>query len=123
MINYRIFSICLVFMIGSLSFASAQIKTQDEINRDLGIHRKQIDSLDKLLIQVLGNRQRVVREVGIYKKKYNIPPLQPARFKQVLDRAITSGQKEGLSAEFVTEMMNAIHKESLRLEGDTVKHH
>ncbi|RYZ93660.1 MAG: hypothetical protein EOP47_29375 [Sphingobacteriaceae bacterium] len=118
-INYKRLIFCALLSFGSITIASAQTKTQADINADLGVYRKQIDSLDKLLIQVLGNRQRVVKEVGIYKKKHNVPPLQPARFKQVLDRAIASGQKENLSGEFTTELMNAIHKESLRIEGDS----
>ncbi|RVU00639.1 hypothetical protein EOD41_11600 [Mucilaginibacter limnophilus] len=103
--------------------ASAQTKTQDEINADLAVHRKQIDSLDKLMIHIIAQRQQIVREVGVYKKKYNVPPLQPARFKQVVDRAILAGQQEGLSAEFITQLMNAIHDESLRIEGDTTTKH
>ncbi|RYU85634.1 hypothetical protein EWM62_19020 [Mucilaginibacter terrigena] len=103
--------------------APAQTKSAETVNQELSQSRKKIDSLDKLLINVLGSRQRVVREVGIYKKKNNVPPLQPARFKQVIDRAIAAGGKEGLSAEFVTELMNAIHKESLRIEGDSTLTH
>jgi len=103
--------------------AAAQTKSADEINKELSLSRKKIDSLDKLLINVLGSRQRIVKEIGIYKKKNNIPPLQPARFKQVVDKAIIAGRQEGLSAEFVTQLMNAIHDESLRIEGDsTLKH-
>jgi chorismate mutase len=123
MTTYRSIVAVALLCIGACNLASAQNKTQEQINADLAVSRKKIDSLDKLLMQVLGSRQRVVREVGIYKKKNNVPPLQPARFKQVLDRAITAGGKEGLSAEFITEMMNAIHKESLRLEGDSSGHH
>jgi chorismate mutase len=78
--------------------------------------RAEIDSLDKRLYEVLGARERVVREIGVYKAKNNIPPLQAARFQQVLDKGIEAGKKEGLSAEFVTELLNAIHKESLRIE-------
>jgi chorismate mutase len=104
----------------TLSFAAhAQAKSAAVINQELSANRKKIDSLDKLLIAVLGNRQRIVQEIGVYKKKNNVPPLQPARFKEVVDRAIAAGSKEGLSAEFITELMNAIHKESLRMEGDT----
>lgn len=103
--------------------ASAQTKDADAINQELSQSRKKIDSLDKLLINVLGSRQRIVKEIGEYKKKNNIPPLQPARFKQVIDKAIIAGGKEGLSAEFVTELMNAIHKESLRIEGDSTAKH
>ena len=78
--------------------------------------RSEIDSLDKKLFEVLGARERVVKEIGVYKAKNNIPSLQAARFQQVLDKGIEAGKKEGLSAEFVTELLNAIHKESLRME-------
>ena len=78
--------------------------------------RAEIDSLDKKLFEVLGARERVVKEIGVYKAKNNIPSLQAARFQQVLDKGIEAGKKEGLSAEFVTELLNAIHKESLRIE-------
>ncbi|HEV2478202.1 MAG TPA: chorismate mutase [Puia sp.] len=78
--------------------------------------RAEIDSLDKKLFEVLGERERVVKEIGVYKAKNNIPSLQAARFQQVLDKGIEAGKKEGLSAEFVTELLNAIHKESLRIE-------
>ena len=93
----------------TVSFAAhAQAKNAAVINQELSANRKKIDSLDKLLIAVLGNRQRIVQEIGVYKKKNNVPPLQPARFKEVVDRAIAAGSKEGLSAEFITELMNAI---------------
>ena len=103
--------------------ASAQTKSAEVINQELSVSRKKIDSLDKLLINVLGSRERVVKEVGIYKKKNNVPPLQQARFKQVIDKAVIAGKAEGLSAEFVTELMNAIHKESLRIESDSTLTH
>lgn len=114
-------ALCLACCIAISFAASAQTKTAEQINQDLSAGRKKIDSLDKLLISVLGNRQRIVREIGAYKKKNNVPPLQPARFKEVVDRAVAAGAVEGLSAEFVTELMNAIHKESLRMEGDTTR--
>lgn len=78
--------------------------------------RHKIDSLDKKLIEILGARERVVKEIGIYKAKKNIPSLQAARFQQVIDKGIAAGKKEDLSPEFITELLNAIHKESLRIE-------
>jgi chorismate mutase len=78
--------------------------------------RLQIDSLDKRLFEILGARDRVVKEIGVYKAKNNIPPLQAARFQMVLEKGIAAGKIEGLSEEFCTELLNAIHKESLRIE-------
>ncbi len=99
---------------------STTVNTQ----QDLNAARVKIDSLDEQLIKILGERERIVKAIGIYKAKNNIPPLQAARFKQVVDKGIAAGAKENLSAEFITELLNAIHKESLRIEGDstTMKH-
>lgn len=99
-----------------LYHAYAQSTATTNSDKTLAFSRQKIDSLDKILIQVLGERERVVKEIGIYKAKNNIPPLQSSRFKQVLDKGIEAGKKEGLSAEFITELLNAIHKESLRIE-------
>ena len=89
---------------------------QPAIDTALENKRKVIDSLDRKLFEVLGARERVVREIGVYKAQHHIAPLQAARFQKVLEKGIEAGKKEGLSAEFVTEMLNAIHKESLRME-------
>ena len=86
-------------------------------------NRKKIDSLDQQLIELLGQRELVVKEIGIYKAKNHIPPLQAARFQQVLDKNIAAGKKHDLSPDFVTEVFNAIHKESLRKEEEIKSGH
>ena len=91
------------------------------VDTTLQNNRKKIDRIDKQLIELLGEREKIVKEIGIYKAKNNIAPLQAARFQQVLNKAIAAGKKEGLSAEFVTELLNAIHKESLRIEENIKK--
>jgi chorismate mutase len=101
--------------------ALGQSTTANATDPVLESKRKDIDSLDKKLFEVLGARERVVREIGIYKAQHHIPPLQAARFQKVLEKGIEAGKKEGLSEEFVTEMLNAIHKESLRIE-DALAH-
>jgi len=112
------------FGIFLLSFSAAHAQSKPSgltINtkQDLDANRVKIDSLDNQLIKVLGERERIVKEIGIYKAKNHIPPLQAARFKQVVEKGIAAGNKEGLSPEFITELLNAIHKESLRIEGDS----
>jgi chorismate mutase len=102
--------------------ATAQSKTGTPQDEFLSINRKKIDSLDKRLIEIIGERERVVKGIGVYKAKNNIPPLQAARFQQVVARGVKAGEKEGLSAEFITELLNAIHKESLRIEEEMKTH-
>jgi len=93
--------------------ASAQPATTDS----LAMFRVQIDSLDKQLIEILGKRMQVVQQVGQYKALHSIPALQKARFDAILQKNIAMGKAYGLSETLVTEVMNAIHKESLGKEG------
>ncbi len=88
----------------------------------LKTHRQKIDSLDNKLLKIIGLREQIVKEVGIYKAKNNVPALQAARFQQILEKNIALGKQMGLSAEFITELMNAIHKESLRIEEEIKAH-
>jgi len=112
----RLFFAALV--ISALSFSNCQAQTDPKENTDntMAIQRRKIDSLDRQLIEILGARERAVKEIGIYKAKNNIPPLQAARFQEVMRKSIEAGKKEGLSPEFITKVLNAIHEESLRIE-------
>jgi len=105
-------------VISIVVFANCQAQTDSLQTNDntMAIQRQKIDSLDKKLIEILGAREQAVKEIGIYKAKHNIPPLQPARFQEIMKRSISEGEKVGLSAEFITQLLNAIHEESLRIE-------
>jgi chorismate mutase len=96
----------------------AQATARDSHDSTLAKYRATIDSLDNSLIEIIGRREKIVREIGIYKAKHDIAPLQANRFQEVLDRSIAAGKKQGLSPEFITGLMNLIHAESLRLENE-----
>lgn len=116
----RVLGVFLITLF-NYSLVSAQttpMKATNSTDQTLQASRKKIDSLDKALIALVGERERVVKEIGVYKAKNNIPSLQADRFKQVLEKSIEAGKKEGLSETFITELMNAIHKESLRIEDE-----
>jgi len=104
---------CVVFV--RTAMGQATVPTPDPV---LESQRKRIDSLDQRLFEILGAREQVVEEIGLYKAQKNIPSLQAARFHKVLEKGIEAGKKEGLSETFVTELLNAIHKESLRIEDE-----
>ena len=112
----RLFVLTFLLMMIMTNHLFAQSGQPKAADPTLEAARHKIDSLDKKLIEILGARERVVKEIGIYKAKNNIPSLQAARFQQVIDKGIAAGKKEDLSPEFITEMLNAIHKESLRIE-------
>ena len=105
----------LTILLIALNFAaSAQ---QDSLK----MLRKQIDSLDFQLIRLLGARMEVVNSVGIYKAVHHIPPLQPKRFEEILQKNIALGREVNLSESFTRELMEAIHKESLSKENALLK--
>lgn len=110
----------LVISIGAFATCQAQADPTQNADNTMEIQRRKIDSLDKVLIATLGARERAVKEIGIYKAKHNIASLQPARFQEVMKKSIEAGAKEGLSPEFITKLLNAIHEESLRIE-DSLK--
>ena len=114
----KINHVLATLIVSIVAFANCQAQTDSKPNTDnpMEIQRRKIDSLDKKLIEILGARERAVKEIGIYKAKNNIAPLQPARFQEIMKKSIAAGAKEGLSAEFITKLLNAIHEESLRIE-------
>ncbi len=75
--------------------------------------RQQINHLDDELMQILSQRMRVAEQIGEYKRDNNITILQTARWNEILERAFVKGDKLGLSKEFVTKYVNAVHMESI----------
>lgn len=84
--------------------------------RDLSSLRAEIDQLDKQLWEIIGKRVDVVRQIGEWKHAHGEPIMQPQRYQQVLDHCLTHGKQYGLSEEVIVEVMEALHKESVRVE-------
>nr|WP_294794636.1 chorismate mutase [uncultured Mucilaginibacter sp.] len=115
-------SVLFGILLRGAGVAYSQSAPAPAVDAALKFQRQKIDSLDNQLLKIIGLREQIVKEVGIYKAKNNVPALQAARFQQILEKNIALGKQMGLSAEFVTELMNAIHKESLRIEEEVKAH-
>jgi chorismate mutase len=76
--------------------------------------RVEIDSIDTQLLQLLSKRMQCAQGIGLYKKERNLPVLQVARWHEILNVAVQRGQNLGLSSDFVTQFLTAIHDESIR---------
>ena len=87
---------------------------------NLGNLRKQIDELDEELFNLLGNRMKLAEAIGEYKKKNNISILQTSRWNEILENAVGEGFKRGLSKEFTTKLLHAIHQESIAHQVDVM---
>jgi chorismate mutase len=75
--------------------------------------RIQIDGLDDEIIQLLGQRMKVAEKIADYKKANDITILQTARWNWILQRMCLEGDKLGLSHEFITQFLRAVHMESI----------
>lgn len=78
--------------------------------------RKEIDALDRLLLEILKKRFRLVQKIGTLKQKLNLPVLQPGRWKIMQEIHSKRAGKLGLDVTMVGALMNLIHKESLRIQ-------
>jgi len=79
----------------------------------LGKLRDEIDQLDDQLLELLGQRMKIVQEMGTLKTAENVSVLQPDRWKNMLAHRLRQGSKQALSEPFVLELMQAIHEEAI----------
>jgi chorismate mutase len=75
--------------------------------------RQQINHLDDELMQILGQRMKIAEKIGEYKKSNSITILQTNRWNEIIERAVAKGGKLGLSKEFITQYLDAVHMESI----------
>ena len=80
--------------------------------------RHQIDEIDDELITLLGNRMKLAERIAEYKKRKNISILQPARWNEILENTVAKGNIYGLSEEFVSSFLKAIHQESINHQAE-----
>ena len=87
-----------------------------------GIHmlRKQIDEIDNGIMELLAKRMSVCREIGRYKKEHNMTVLQTVRYNEILDKRGAQGSLAGMDSEFVKEIFEHIHEESVRQQMEIV---
>ena len=79
-------------------------------------YRKEIDTLDVELIDVLSRRIEVVRKVGELKAGTDISVVQPARAHAVKNRAAEMGVSKGLDEAFVRKIYDVMIDHAHALE-------
>ena len=75
--------------------------------------REQINHIDDELMQLISQRMNIAEKIGEYKKNNNVTIFQQSRWNEVLQKALGKASKVGLSEEFTTRYMDAIHMESI----------
>lgn len=78
--------------------------------------RKQIDTLDAKLLNILAERINVVKKIGKYKKAHDIRPLDQKRWQEVLRSKLAKGRSLNISEKFIKNLYRLIHDQSLEIE-------
>lgn len=93
---------------------SLTLKTANNGAEEIALLRTQIDELDKQLLELLGERMSISREIGKYKKQRNMTVLQSIRYNELLKSRCEQGKIYYLSCSFVESLFENIHEESVK---------
>ncbi len=76
--------------------------------------RAKIDNIDQSLMKLVAERMKIAEQIGIIKKESAISILQANRWEEILTSLLATGKELGLSDEFVSSLIEAIHIESIQ---------
>jgi prephenate dehydratase len=76
--------------------------------------RRSIDNIDAALIHVLAERFKCTRKVGALKSRYNLPPADPKREAQQIERLRNLALAADLDPRFAEKFLNFIIAEVIR---------
>ena len=76
--------------------------------------RAEIDELDERLWDTIAARMDVSKRIGEWKKAHGVAPLQPERYQAIGERLKAKGERLGLSPDFVKNLWDLIHEQSLK---------
>lgn len=96
------------------------IREVSESTESLDSLRKQIDECDNTLLELLTKRMRISREIGAYKKEHNLTIVQTARYTEILDKRGAQGSLCGMNPDFVRELFELIHEESIAQQAEVM---
>ncbi len=102
----------LAEMLSSIKWRSEDVPSES-FHVALDKLREQINHVDDEIMQLLGQRMKIAEQIGEYKKNNSVTILQTNRWNQILERAFNRGDKLGLSREFITKYLDAVHMESI----------
>ncbi|GHT68574.1 cytochrome c4 [Bacteroidia bacterium] len=91
---------------------------QPQAQNELEVYRREIDTLDDVLLSNLAQRMDIARKIGNYKKKNNVMALQLSRWEQLQQQRITLAKTMGVSPDFTKKFLALVHEESLNLQTD-----
>lgn len=81
-------------------------------NRDLDSMRKELDSIDRAIIDLLHDRFKLICDIGEYKHKKKIAVMQESRVEEVLNSRSKWAIQSGMRDIFIKKLYKLIIEES-----------
>lgn len=75
--------------------------------------RSEMDGLDEEIISLLAQRMAMSERIGDHKATVDLEILQPERWQEILSTRSTLARQLGLSPEFILDLLDLIHEESI----------
>lgn len=76
--------------------------------------RSEMDGMDEEIISLLGRRMQMSERIGEHKADVDLEILQPERWQEILATRSALAERLGLSPEFMLDLLDLIHEESIR---------
>jgi len=83
--------------------------------------RMEIDSIDKKLVDIVGQRTAIVKEIGRYKKENAVTILEIERWFEILNSRKEWGEEMTLDPQMIAELFELIHKHSILTQSHILK--
>jgi chorismate mutase len=77
-------------------------------------YRQSIDNIDAAMIHILAERFRITKAVGAYKAEHGLPPSDPAREQNQIERLRNLAADARLDPEFSEKFLRFIIQEVIR---------
>lgn len=100
----------------AMSHDSPTTLTPEQQRALLAPYRARLDVLDAQIVDLLGKRFDIIREVAALKAEHGIPPILPDRIEEVVARAKAKAAQAGLDPKLAEQIYRIIIDEACRQE-------
>jgi len=76
--------------------------------------RESIDNIDASLVFMLAERFKITKQVGYYKKEHQLPPADPSREREQIERLRNLAKEARLDPEFSEKFLQFVIREVIR---------
>lgn len=83
--------------------------------------RQILDSMDAEVVDLIGKRMELVRQLGKIKGENNMPVYQADRWREIVESRTRWGLANGLDNDFILRLFTLIHDKSIRTQIDLLQ--